>query len=176
MSWLSRFLGGKSHPETDAVMTTIQVMTHERPSTPKPKPKPKSASLARASAPSLGVDGWVGWNFCGQVDVAGIQHRRDAATKAFHTLKPGDLLELVRTPDNPHDTNSIEVRVNGIMVGFIDKDLAALVSELIPKDTPIRAEYASGHIGKTGFVRITILPLMPDVASRKRNGWQVVAK
>lgn len=110
------------------------------------------------------------------MDVAGIQHHKEAATKAYNSLRPGDVVELVRSPENPHDPNAIEVRYRGELIGYLDRDLAALAAERVSKETPIRAEYVSGHIGKSGFVRITILPLVPDNASRKRNGWQVVSR
>ena len=42
-------------------------------------------------------------------------------------FKPGDTLDLVREPDNPHDTNAIRVDWRGRKIGYIPrKDNAAL--------------------------------------------------
>ncbi|WP_177177930.1 HIRAN domain-containing protein [Citreimonas salinaria] len=122
------------------------------------------------------MSGWVNWNICGWVEVAGIQFRRDDALWAFRKAKEGDGFELKRDHQNPHDPNAIEVWFKGRHVGFIDRDIAALAATNFPSDMPLKAEYISGWSGGNGFVRLTIQPLMPNSKSRKDNGWDIAKR
>lgn len=181
MSWFANFFGKKTEKpdekpkHVEQQEPAIAVKAFYRPKKDKVTEK-KGFSEARAAKPSLGITGWVGWNFCAQMDVQGVQHHRAAATSAFHNLKQGDVVELIRTSSNPHDKNAIEIRWKGSLIGYIEKSVAALAAERISPDTPIQAEYSSGHLSKSGFLRITIQPLVPDVASRKRNGWHMASR
>jgi hypothetical protein len=178
-AWLAKFFGLKkpqtAKPKVSPSDPIIEVREFARPKKAETPSEPRGVSAARAAAPALGIDGWVGWNFCAQVDVQGVQHYRDAAKRAVLQLKKGDLVELVRAP-NSFDENAIEVRVDGTRIGFLARDIAELAAERISPNTPIQAEYSSGYLSNSGFVRVTIQPLVPDSASRKRNGWTMAAR
>lgn len=133
-------------------------------------------SEARHTSNDSRVSTWVNWNTCGWIEVAGIQFRRKDALWAYKKAKEGDTFELERDPSNAHDANAIEVRFRGRHVGFIDRDLAALAATNFPSDMPIRAEFISGWHGESGYVRLTIQPLMPNAKSRKKNGWEIVTR
>lgn len=60
-------------------------------------------------------------------------------------------LVMTRNPENPYDSNAIEVRYNGEMLGHIPKDLAAVIS---PK-------MASGDIFTAAVFAVLISPENP---------------
>lgn len=119
------------------------------------------------------VSKWVGWNFHGRVEVVGIQFRREDALKAFTRTPEGSEVELVRDPNNDHDPNAIEVWFGNHHVGYMPKGTAKEAAKRFPLDMPIRARYVDGWMGDTGYIRLTIQPLMPDAKSRKEHGWSI---
>ena len=44
---------------------------------------------------------------------------------ALLDINKGVPIELVRNPENPYDKNAIEVRLNGVMLGHLAKEVAA---------------------------------------------------
>jgi hypothetical protein len=126
--------------------------------------------------PELNNGKWVGWNFCGWLDIVGIEHHKADAAIAYRCAREDDYVELRRAPENQYDTNAIEVWFGPYFVGFIDRHTAATVSKVLPNDMPICGLFKNGWQGETGFIRLTILPLMPDVKTRKMNGWHVARK
>ena len=131
---------------------------------------------SRPIAADQRVNKWVGWNFCARLDVVGTQYRKDDALFAYRNSVSGDEVELIRDPNNAHDQHAIAVWMCSRHVGFIDKDTAKAASEILPLEMPIRGRYVDGWHGDTGFLRLTILPLMPDVKSRRANNWNVPSR
>jgi len=107
------------------------------------------------------------------LDVVGVQFRKDDAIFAYNNAAKDDEVELRRDPNNIYDENAISVWVCSRHVGFIDKETAKAAVEILPKDMPIRGRFVSGWIGDAGYVRLTFLPLMPDIKSRRANNWDV---
>lgn len=64
-------------------------------------------------------------------DLAGLRFRPAAVREIAHALKAGTELELVRAPDNQYDPNAIEVRLDGVMLGFIQRTVAAHLAPVI---------------------------------------------
>jgi len=178
MGWLSNLFGGKTKKSSQEVGSKRRAVVAEgpKPKTPVGTPPRSGAGNARQSADDPRVSGWVNWNICGWVDVVGVQFYREDAVWAFRSAKEGDTFELVREPTNPHDTNAIKVLYRGRHVGFIDRDLAAYAAESFPQEMPVKAGYVNGWRGDADFVRLTIQPLMPNVKSRKQNGWEIVKR
>lgn len=61
--------------------------------------------------------------------IAGFQHYDGALV--LEKLKAGAPLELVIEPDNPHDPNAIQVRFEGVKLGYVpaseNKDMALMM-------------------------------------------------
>lgn len=57
----------------------------------------------------------------------------------FSQLKPGDQLRLVRDPQNNYDTNAIKVLHNEMMLGHVDKQIAAALAGVIDCGAKVRA-------------------------------------
>jgi very-short-patch-repair endonuclease len=58
----------------------------------------------------------------------------------FGRLKPGDKLQLVRDPQNNYDCNAIKVLHNDMMLGHVDKQIAAVLAGIIDSGAKVRAE------------------------------------
>lgn len=50
---------------------------------------------------------------------------------SFDATKPGDRLELYREYDNPQDPNAVRVVQNGSFIGYIGRDLAVQLAEVM---------------------------------------------
>lgn len=79
------------------------------------------------------------------VKVAGVSFVEDYPTNLHrlaivHTHRKADILvSLVRNPDNPYDSNAVEVRHTGYMLGHLPKDVAAKVAPRLDAGVEIRA-------------------------------------
>ena len=51
--------------------------------------------------------------------LAGFRYHE--ATLLFPDLRPGDRLDLVREPDNPHDPNAVRVDWRGRILGYVPR-------------------------------------------------------
>jgi hypothetical protein len=168
-----RARSGRSRKTEQGGGIEISIHGPRRPSGAEKRPgheqNPALEKLALPEDPR--VEKWVGWNFCGHVEVAGVQHHKDAATEAYRMYRLDSDVSLIRDPGNQHDPNAIQVVFGEKLVGFIDRETAALAAKLLSPDMPIRAKYKKGWLGKSGFLELHIQPLMPDSKSRKANGW-----
>lgn len=131
------------------------------------------SAVLRPAPPDLETEKWVGWNFCGRLDVAGVHFHKGAAERAYLSASFGDHVELIPDPQNENDKNAITVWIAGEWVGFVDRHTARTASKILPQGMPICARYVDGWRGDSGSLRLTIQPLMPDAKSRKLNGWDV---
>jgi hypothetical protein len=71
--------------------------------------------------------------------IAGGNHHGLAAM--LGDLVAGDVLRLIREPDNPHDPNAVAVHhASGLKLGYVPRDLSALAAELLDDGIPVQAE------------------------------------
>ncbi len=70
----------------------------------------------------------------------GAVHHADPAALAI--LKPGDPLDLVAEPFNPHDRYAVRVHLNGRHIGYLPRESNHIVSRLLRQGAPLRAEVA----------------------------------
>lgn len=70
----------------------------------------------------------------------GAGHHADPAALAI--LKPGDPLELIAEPFNPHDKYAVRVHLNGRHIGYLPRQSNHVVSRLLRQGAPLRAEVA----------------------------------
>lgn len=79
------------------------------------------------------------------VPVVGVSFIEDYPTNLHrlaivHTHRREDIdVALVRNPDNPYDSNAIEVRYMGYLTGHLPKDVAAKVAPLLDSGEKITA-------------------------------------
>lgn len=60
--------------------------------------------------------------------LAGAQFRPESARTITQELNISDVLELEREPHNQYDENAIQVIAHGEHIGYIQRDLAALIA------------------------------------------------
>lgn len=70
----------------------------------------------------------------------GAAHYADPATLAI--LKPGDPLELIAEPFNPHDLYAVRIHLNGRHIGYLPRQSNHVVSRLLKQGAPLRGEVA----------------------------------
>lgn len=61
--------------------------------------------------------------------IAGFQHWDGASV--LGELKAGAQLSLVAEPDNPHDSQAVAIRYNGVKLGYVPAESNELISQLI---------------------------------------------
>lgn len=75
------------------------------------------------------------------VPVAGVSFVEDYPTNLHrlaivHSHRRADIpVDLVRNPDNPYDSNAVQVRYMGYMLGHLPKDVAARIAPLLDSGT-----------------------------------------
>lgn len=69
--------------------------------------------------------------------LAGFRYGEAAAV--WPDLRPGDALELVREPANPHDPNAVRVDWRGRKLGYVPRRENAAVAWGLDRGAPLRA-------------------------------------
>jgi len=72
-------------------------------------------------------------------------------------MRPGDVLELRRQPENPFDTNAIAVHFGSLQIGFLKKEIARRLAEKFDAGERYRAEVGSVTGGGDRSTGINIL-------------------
>jgi len=156
----------------------------------------KSLKLAKAAASAVGkgsddaTDGseWrsfdnsvvraKGWVRLGATcEVAGTQHRLDAARALVSALSRGESVHasMVRDPDNTHDRSAVKVQystrhLENELIGYLPRDQALTISRY-PADMPIACEIASVRTnGEQYYVKLVVL--VPSKKDRVDRGWE----
>ena len=65
------------------------------------------------------------------VACVGMHFRGAAAVQAAAALSEGDTLDLRREPDNAYDSNAIQVYLEDLHLGYVERDQAAWIAPLI---------------------------------------------
>lgn len=73
--------------------------------------------------------------------VAGFQYYD--GEKVWQSLKAGDLLDLSREPDNPHDNQAVEVLWRGHKLGYVPRHENGTLTMLLKHDAPLRARISN---------------------------------
>lgn len=72
-----------------------------------------------------------------QSPLAGFQFYQGKAL--WDELKPGDMLVLIREPDNPYDANAVRVEWNGERLGYIPRRENADVARQMDRGAAVKA-------------------------------------
>ena len=65
--------------------------------------------------------------------------RYGEAAHLWALLKPGDALDLVREPDNPHDANAVRVEWRGRKLGYVPRDQNGALAWAMDRGEGLRA-------------------------------------
>ena len=69
--------------------------------------------------------------------LAGFRHGE--AGQVSPLLRPGDVLELVREPDNPHDANAVRVDWRGRKLGYVPRSENGALAWAMDRGESLRA-------------------------------------
>jgi len=84
----------------------------------------------------------MGWNDFSLAAVGCWFDNDDGSSRQLELAecRPGDVLELVRQPENPHDHLAVAiVTASGTCVGFLSRDRAAWIAPKIDRGYPVNA-------------------------------------
>jgi len=66
-------------------------------------------------------------------------YRYGEAAAVWPLLQPGDALELVREPDNPHDANAVRVQWRGRKLGYVPRAQNGALAWAMDRGETLRA-------------------------------------
>jgi hypothetical protein len=69
--------------------------------------------------------------------IAGFQFHRGASL--WPLLRVGQVLDLVREPGNPHDTNAVAVYFNEDRLGYLPRTENQIVAQMLDRDEKLEA-------------------------------------
>ena len=91
--------------------------------------------------------------------LAGFRHYDGGAV--LRDLKPGDRLELVREPDNPHDANAVRVEWRGVKLGYVPRRDNAAVARQLDRGAALEARLAGIRENRNRSVRLDFEVVAP---------------
>ena len=86
--------------------------------------------------------------------LAGFQYH--AGTSVWPELKPGDLLELRREPDNPHDPYAVRVEWRGQQLGYLPRSENQAVARAMDRGERVEARIARLREHKNPWQRLLL--------------------
>lgn len=86
--------------------------------------------------------------------LAGYQYH--AGAEVWDQLKPGDALQLVREPDNPHDRNAIRVEWRGKQLGYLPRVENQAIAVELDRGSRVEARIARLREAKNPWQRVLI--------------------
>ncbi len=73
--------------------------------------------------------------------LAGFQYHAGAAL--WERLQVGDVLALIREPENPHDARAVRVEWRGVMLGYLPRVENAAVAAAMDRGEPVVGRIAA---------------------------------
>lgn len=67
--------------------------------------------------------------------VAGFRYHE--GPRLVSRLAPGEMLELVAEPDNPHDPNAVRISWRGAKLGYVPRAINGHITRLLAQEAPI---------------------------------------
>lgn len=95
------------------------------------------------------------------VPVAG--YRYHAGRAVFPLLKPGDRLDLVREPDNPHDPRAVRVDWRGAPLGYAPRVDNLDLARLLDRGQAVEARILRLENSRDPWKRILIECVIPNL-------------
>jgi hypothetical protein len=91
--------------------------------------------------------------------LAGFRHYEGGSV--LRDLKPGDRLDLVREPDNPHDANAVRVELRGVKLGYVPRRDNATVARQLDRGAALEARLAGIRENRNRSVRLELEVVAP---------------
>jgi hypothetical protein len=91
--------------------------------------------------------------------VAGFRHY--SGGEVLRELKPGDRLDLVREPGNPHDANAVRVEWRGVKLGYVPRSDNAAVARQMDRGVALAARLAAARQNRNRSVRLEFEVIAP---------------
>ncbi|HEY7658339.1 MAG TPA: HIRAN domain-containing protein [Burkholderiales bacterium] len=101
--------------------------------------------------------------------LAGFRHYHGA--EVLRDLRPGERLELVREPENPHDPNAVRVEWRGVTLGYVPRRENSAVARQMDRGTALEARLGSLRQNRNRSVRIEleVVAPLPDAGAATGN-------
>lgn len=84
--------------------------------------------------------------------LAGFRHYE--APNLWGVIQPGDTLDLVREPDNPHDRNAVRVEWRHLKLGYVPRAENAGVARQLDHGAPLAARVSKVQMTRAPNKRI----------------------
>ena len=91
--------------------------------------------------------------------LAGFRHSDGG--EVLGKLRPGDRLELVREPANPHDANAVRVEWRGVKLGYVPRRDNAAVARQMDRGVALEARLAGVRENRNRSVRMEFEVVAP---------------
>ena len=91
--------------------------------------------------------------------LAGFRHYHGA--EVLRELRPGDRLELVREPGNPHDPDAVRVEWRGVTLGYVPRRENSAVARQLDRGAALEARLASVRQNRNRSVRMEFEVVAP---------------
>ena len=91
--------------------------------------------------------------------LAGFRHSDGG--EVLGKLRPGDRLELVREPANPHDANAVRVEWRGVKLGYVPRRDNAAVARQMDRGVALEARLAGARQNRNRSVRLEFEVVAP---------------
>ena len=86
--------------------------------------------------------------------LAGFRHYE--APAVWRDVRAGDRLDLVREPENPHDSNAVRVEWQGRKLGYLPRGDNAAVARQLDRGTALKATVARLTENRNHTVRLDV--------------------
>ena len=91
--------------------------------------------------------------------LAGLRHYE--AGTVWPEMRPGDLLDLVREPDNPYDANAVRIEWRGRKLGYLPRRDNAAVARQLDRGVTLEARVAKLRENRNRSVRLEFEVVAP---------------
>ena len=91
--------------------------------------------------------------------LAGFRHY--AGREILRDMKPGDRLQLVREPANPHDANAVRVDWRDVVIGYVPRRDNAAVARQLDRGIPLEARIAGLRENRNRSVHVEFEVIVP---------------
>lgn len=91
--------------------------------------------------------------------LAGFRHYE--APNLWGEIRPGDVLDLVREPGNPHDRNAVRVEWRTFKLGYVPRAENSDIARQLDHGTPLRARVSKVQMTRAPNKRIEFEIFLP---------------
>jgi hypothetical protein len=124
-----------------------------------PAPAALLLALLALAAPGAGAQALAARIVVQSSPLAGFRHYE--APNLWGEVQPGDVLTLVREPDNPHDRNAVRVEWRSFKLGYVPRAQNEAVARQLDRGTPLAARVSRVQLSRAPNKRIEFEIYLP---------------